>query len=129
MRSERRVVKIVDMKAYVYETLNDALVMPVHYFYPPIGAALPCVSYYEAENQFHSQADGNEYLTSLAYVVDIWSKSAMSNGETALTIDAAMQAAGFRRAFSGDLYEPDTGIHHKTMRFKALSTQDGTLYQ
>ena len=120
---------MVDAKQYVYDTLNTALVMPVHYFYPPVGAALPCVSYYEAENQFHTQTDGDEYLTSLAYVVDIWSKSAMSNGDTADTIDTAMSAAGFQRAFSHDLFEPDTGIHHKTMRYKALCTQDGTLYQ
>lgn len=122
-------VKIVDAKQHVYDTLNTALDMPVHYFYPPIGAALPCVSYYEAENQFHEQADGEEYLTSLAYTVDIWSKSAMSNGDTADTIDTAMNAAGFRRSFSHDLFEPETGIHHKTMRYKALCTQDGTLYQ
>lgn len=123
-------VKIVDLKAYVYGTLNDALeTIPVHYFYPPVGAALPCVSYYEAENQFYSQADSNEYLTSLAYTVDIWSNSAMSNGETAMTIDTAMQAAGFRRAFSSDLFEPDTGIHHKTMRYRVISDPQQNLTQ
>lgn len=120
---------MIDLKPYVYQTLTNALNIPVHYFYPPLDPELPCVSYYEAENQFHAQADGDEYLTSLAYVIDIWSNSALSNGETALTIDAAMSAAGFQRSFSHDLFEPDTGIHHKTMRYKALSTQDGTLYQ
>ena len=107
---------MIDLKAYVYDTLNDALTMPVHYFYPPVGAALPCTSYYEAENQFNAQADGDEYLTSLAYTVDIWSKSALSNGETALTIDAAMHTtclsltqAFITRPCATKRYPPKTG--------------------
>ncbi|MGI6691161.1 MAG: hypothetical protein GX916_10095 [Clostridiales bacterium] len=121
---------MIDLKAYVYESLTNALGgTPVHYFYPPINGELPCVSWYEAENRQHSQADTTEYLTEVAYVIDIWSKSAMRNGEIAQTIDQAMSAAGFRRAFAYDLYEPETTIHHKTMRYRALSDPEGVLYQ
>ena len=119
---------MVDLKAMVYGILETALgTTPVHYFYPATFNELPCVSWYEIENQQHSQADGLEYLSSVAFQIDIWSKSAMTNGETALSIDEAMTSVGFRRAFSHDLYEPE--IHHKTMRYQALSTQDQTLYQ
>ena len=121
---------MVDLKATVYNILETALgETPVHYFYPATFNELPCVSWYEIENQRHSQADGVEYLSSVAFQIDIWSRSAMTNGETALTIDEAMTSAGFRRGFAHDLYEIETGIHHKTMRYQALSTQDQTLYQ
>lgn len=120
---------MVDCQAYVYTTLSTALTCTVHYFYPPEGHVLPCASYREAENRVHSQADTNEYLTEVAYVIDLWSKSALVNATNAGLVDVAMSAAGFRRTFSYDLFEPDTGIHHKTMRYRALCTQDGILYQ
>lgn len=121
---------MIDLKPYVFQTLTNALgAIPVHYFYPPIDGALPCVSWYEAENRHEAQADTIEYLTELAFVIDIWSKSAMTNGETAQTIDQAMSAAGFRRAFAHDLYEPETKIHHKTMRYRAISTPEQVLHQ
>lgn len=120
---------MVDLKPYVHETLTNALAVPVHYFYPPIDGELPCVSWYEAENRHHSQADTLEYLTEVAFVVDVWSRSAVKNSELAQTIDNAMSAAGFRRAFSHDLFEPETKIHHKTMRYRALSDPERKLYQ
>lgn len=121
---------MISLKQYVYETLSQALdPVEVFYFYPSHKAALPNVSYYEAENRTQGQADTIEYLTELAYVVDVWGRDPDQNTQIALTIDQAMSAAGFRRAFAYDLFEPDTGIYHTTMRYRALSDPEGTLYQ
>lgn len=120
---------MIDLKPYVYQTLTNALNIPVHYFYPPLDPELPCVSYYEAENRVDRQADASEYLTELAFVIDVWSNSASANSTQAALIDTAMSEAGFRRAFSHDLYEPDIKIHHKTMRYRAISTPDQVLHQ
>lgn len=121
---------MLDLKPRVFQTLKNALGQtPVHYFYPPNTSAMPCVSWYEAENRRQAQADGLEYLSELAYVVDIWSNSAMDNGAIAQQIDTAMTGEGFKRAFAYDLYEPEVKIHHKTMRYSAMTNPDGILTQ
>ena len=120
---------MVDLKPYVHETLTNALAVPVHHTYPPIDGELPCVSWYEIENRTHSQADTLEYLTEVAFVVDVWSRSAVKNSELAQTIDSAMSAAGFRRMFALEIPEPEIKIRHYTMRYRALSDQERKLYQ
>lgn len=119
---------MIDLKEYVYQTLS-ALDIPVHYFYPPENADLPCVSWREAENRVAAQADTNEHLTELAYVIDVWGLSAFVNGQKAAQIDTLMAGAGFRRTFAYDLYEPGTKIHHKTMRYRVISDPQQNLTQ
>lgn len=119
---------MIDIKDYVYQHLSMASA-PVHYHYPPENTALPCISYYEAENRVYAQTDTKEHLSEISFVVDIWSKNATKNAELGLEVDTALSDAGFKRMFAYDLYEPETKVHHKTMRYRVLSTQDGELYQ
>jgi hypothetical protein len=92
----------------------------VSYSYPQEGVSLPCVSFYEAANREHGQAGGAEYVTECEYVIDIWSSNPETNATMALAIDTKMAALRLKRTFSHDLYEAETRIHHKTMRYRAL---------
>ena len=92
----------------------------VSYAYPQDGVSLPCVSFYEASNREHAQAGGSEFLTEVEYTIDIWSSNPETNATMALAIDVKMAALGMKRTFSYDLYEADTRIHHKTMRYRAI---------
>ena len=103
----------------VYTALS-ATGYTVSYAYPQDNVSLPCVSFYEASNREHGQADGNEYVTECEYVIDIWSASPETNATMALLIDTKMAALRLKRTFSHDLYEAETRIHHKTMRYRGL---------
>ena len=61
---------MVDAKQHVYDTLNNALVMPVHYFLPAVRGR-PALCQLTTRPRINStrRQDGDEYLTSLAYAV------------------------------------------------------------
>ena len=102
------------MKNYSSEILRLLQEIPgvqVSYFYPSDFAKLPHVTYYELSN-----IEGDyDHIT---YQVDVWSKSPVLNQDIALQIHDKLHTVGFKRAFSGDLFETDSKIHHKTMRFE-----------
>lgn len=92
----------------------------IHYFHPQENSSLPCVSYYESNNREYGQAGGDEYVTEVEYTVDIWSTAPETNATMALAIDVRLAALGMSRTFSYDLYEQDTRVHHKNMRYRGL---------
>lgn len=104
------------MKSYSSEILQLLQEIPdiqVSYHYPSTFAKLPHVTYYELSN-----IEGDyDHVT---YQIDVWSKSPGLNQDIALLINDKLHAIGFKRAFSGDLFETDTKIHHKTMRFEGF---------
>lgn len=100
----------------------------ISYHYPASGASLPCISFYEINNREASQADGLEYLTEVEYMVDCWAITPEETATMGAEVDAQMSALRLKRVFAYDLFEPDTGIHHKTMRYRAL-IQGNTIYQ
>lgn len=100
----------------------------VAYFYPTEGMALPCISFYEANNHEYRQAGGNEYQTEVEYVVDIWAATPEATFTMAAAVDTRLAALRLKRQFAGDLFEPDTGIHHKSMRYRATIIGN-TIYQ
>lgn len=89
----------------------------VTYFYPQSGLALPTISWREGQNRVFSRADSNEYLTEVEYIVDLWASTPETTATMALAVDTALSAIGLERTFSHDLYEIETRIHHKSMRY------------
>jgi len=92
----------------------------ISYAYPQEGVSLPCVSFYEASNREYAQASGNEYLTEVEYSIDVWGYTPETNATMGSAIDVKMAALGLKRTFSHDLYEADTRIHHKAMRYRGI---------
>ena len=95
----------------------SAIPASTFYNYPQDWNALPSISYYEISNLPETASDDREYSTELEYVVDVWALSPLEMVTLALQADEAMTAIGFTRAFSLELYEKETKIHHKNMRF------------
>lgn len=95
----------------------------VSYYYPAEWAdnKLPSISYYEAKNrQNETVLDDGEYDSEIAFVIDIWAKSSGICSTIAVQVNDKLQSLGLRREFSGDLFESETGIHHKSMRFSCV---------
>lgn len=60
-------------------------------------------------------ADDKEVCTRFNVQVDLWSKS--NYIDTVNQIVELLENKGFKRTSSADLYEKDTRIYHKAMRF------------
>ena len=99
------------------------------YFYPASWAFLPCVAWRESGNREIAQADGHEHLAEVVYTVDIWARSAAENAELAALVDARLTAVRLRRTYSADLFETNSGLHHRVLRYRAVADAQGNIYQ
>lgn len=109
-----KVVAALKADAALTEFVGDR----IYYYYPPVEAAYPCISYYELDNRPALYGDNQELASEIMIVVDIWSKGSTSN--IADAVARVMKSLRFIREFAGDLYEADTGVYHKTMRYRIL---------
>ena len=100
----------------ILKTIPD--VKQVSFFYPQSWAELPAVTFYEQQNQEYARVDnGHEYLTEVAYQVDIWAKTPEDCLRIAAQANDKLREIGLKREY-------DNGIHHKTMRFGGLVQPD-----
>lgn len=119
---------MISLQPEVYAALQATGYTPT-YFYPAANTSLPCISFYEADNSERQRADGNEALTNVEYTIDLWATTPETTATMALAVHTRLAALRMRRTFSHDLYEPETGIHHKTMRYRACVDTAGIIYQ
>lgn len=90
----------------------------IYFQVAPNAAEFPRITYYEQDNRPALYGDCQELGSEIVMVVDVWSKG--STGAIAAAVDRIMAGIGFVREFAGDLYEPDTGVFHKHMRYSIL---------
>lgn len=107
------------LQAEVYAALTGTG-YPIAYHFPQNSAVIPRITFYESNNREHGQADGREFVTEVEYTIDLWAMTPEQTAEMALAVDAALAALRLKRTFSFDLYETDTRVHHKNMRYRAL---------
>jgi len=79
------------------------------------GTATTYITFLVYNKQGEAWAENVEIATGYYLQVDIWSKGDYSSIEA--QVEVAMIAAGFIRTTAQDLYESDTQIYHKAMRF------------
>jgi hypothetical protein len=78
-------------------------------------AEFPRLTYYEYSNRAEDYADDEELSSEIRIVIDVWSKT--STTDIAIKIVEIMESIGFRREDARDLYEDDTKVYHKYLRF------------
>ena len=100
---------------------------PVAYHFPQ-NAVIPRITFFENLNREWGQADGEEAVTEVEYTIDLWAMEPEETAEMAEAVDSALSILRLKRTFSYDLYEQDTRVHHKNMRYRALVYQD-KIYQ
>lgn len=100
-------------------TLTGLLGGPRIYFQvAPNPDEFPRITYYEQDNRPALYGDTQELGSEITFVVDIWAKA--STTAIADAVNRVMVGLGFVREFAGDLYEQDTGVFHKHMRYRIL---------
>lgn len=88
------------------------------------GTATTYITFFEYAEKGEFWADNQELQTGHYIQVDVWSKSDYTT--LAGNILSALIDAGFRRQYSNDLYENDTGFYHRVMRFNFVENKEGT---
>ncbi len=79
------------------------------------GAATTYITFFCYNEQGEEWAENKEIATGFYVQVDVWSKGDYS--VLADQVEVAMIVAGFIRTSAQDLYESDTQIFHKAVRF------------
>lgn len=105
----------------------------VSFFYPKTWTenSLPALSFYEQSNSEHIRVDdGQEFLSKVAYQVDVWANKPEECLVLAQKVDEITKAFGLKREFAADLYNQAAQVHHKTLRYGGLIRPDtGEIYQ
>jgi hypothetical protein len=83
------------------------------------GTATTYITFFEYSQQSALNADDEEQKTVHRIQVDVWSKGDYTS--IVQQVKDLMNAAGFRRTTETELYEPDTKIYHKMLRFSYVS--------
>jgi hypothetical protein len=77
------------------------------------------ITFFNYLEQGEQYADNEEKATGYYIQIDLWSKNDYT--ELVKSVKNAMKAAGFIRTSAADLFESDTKIYHKAMRFFYLN--------
>lgn len=105
------------MRKLVKDTLAPAGV-PVE-FQKYSGTASIYITFFIYNEQGEDWAENEETATGYSIQVDIWSPGDYTALET--QVKSLMKAAGFIRTSSTDMFEPDTRIYHKAIRFNYIN--------
>lgn len=87
----------------------------IYFQVAPDAKQFPRITFFEMTNVGTVFADDTEIASDISLQMDIWSKG--NTTEIALEVDRTMKSLAFARDTAADLYEDDTGIYHKAMRF------------
>lgn len=78
----------------------------------------PRITFFELSNFDNRYAEDEADSSEIHFQIDIWHKAATAKIGT--QVDIAMKAAGFARYSGADLYEEDTKIYHKALRYRTV---------
>lgn len=79
---------------------------------------LPCVTYFELQNEPAEDADDEEYSSALAVKVDAWGNTSSEVSKLAIQVVAKMKEIGYARTLFLDVVDLNSKQKHKTMRFE-----------
>jgi hypothetical protein len=103
-------------------TLHNLLGGKKIYFQDSPDKKYPYITFFCYSEKGELYADNIEIATSFYIQVDVWSKTDYT--EIVGLVNELMKNAGFRRTTAADLYEQDTGVFHKGMRFYYLYNKE-----
>lgn len=117
---------MINIKSDVNKALsgNQRLVLllggdHVYQLQAPNADEFPRITFFEVFNVPAAHADNRETASRIEMQVSIWTVDENKSKETEIASEvlSSMLTIGFMRSSSTDLYERDTGIYHKAMRF------------
>jgi len=89
----------------------------IYYLKAPDAMEFPRITFFEMTNFDDLYADDDALSSEIHFQIDIWSKDGNMTA-IAQEVDKTMKQIGFRRTSSIDLYEDDTEVYHKALRYE-----------
>ncbi len=121
---------MISIKSQVLNALKAnsqlaALLSGPHIYFQvaPDAKQFPRITFFEMTNIGSVFADDTEIASDISLQIDVWSKG--NTTDIALEVDRTMKSLAFARDTAADLYEDDTGIYHKAMRFSTIVEVEG----
>lgn len=118
-----------DIKTEVRTALlnNAALVsllggQRVYQLAAPDATEFPRITFFEVINYDAAFADDVPIMADVIVQIDVWSK--VSTSVIAGEVDKTMKQLGWSRTSAADLYEEDTKIYHKALRYRRQYEED-----
>ena len=111
----------MNIKQYLLKVLNDTEIINLLpdkkvYFIHAVNPNKELYLEYEIVNEYGAEfSEDSEDFTSYVVQVDIFSTADYTELEN--TVKKVMTQNGFNRDMAADLYEKETGLYHKAMRF------------
>lgn len=110
---------MVNIKPIILDLLKQTGI-EVAFFSPLDKEVLPLITYFETSNIEVARNGFDEALTEVVYQIDVWAMKPSECSTIAINIDDILRHKGFVRQFSQDLFEQDTLIHHKSLRYRGV---------
>lgn len=101
----------------VYRALDGIPAASACFMYPDQWPDGTVITYAGLNDVPEELADDGEYTARIEIKVDIWDKEPAKTRDTARLVIQSLAAVGFTRTYCADLYETQSRLHHKTMRF------------
>lgn len=95
----------------------------IYFHVAPDAKQFPRITFFELTNTGAVFADDTEIASDISLQIDVWSKG--NTTDIALEVDKTMKSLGFARDSATDLYEDDTGIYHKALRYSTIVELEG----
>lgn len=116
---------MINVKPYIYKALKETG-YDTYFHYPENFTKLPAISYYELDNSTRFKEDGEDKIAKITYAIDIWNTG--STSDIVEAVDKKMMELGFSRTACADLYEAESKIHHKAIRYSGIITNKLFIY-
>lgn len=115
---------MINLKPAVLEALeeNQTLVSllggkRIYQIKAPTASEYPRITFFEMTNFDDHYADDSALSSEIHMQIDIWSQDGKTSA-IAQEVDKTMKGLGFKRTSAIDLFEDDTKIYHKAMRYQ-----------
>lgn len=110
----------LDWQEKVKEALKQIPNSQTFFVYPAAWPEQPIavITYSCLNDVAGAYADDREYTTDITVKIDVWHDNPDTVHEVSKEVIRQMRGIGYERKFVCDLYERETGLHHKTMRFQ-----------
>lgn len=118
---------MINLKPLVVSALesNQALISllegpRIYFMFAKDAEEFPRITYFELNNTDEDHADDTAISSRVSFQISIWTKYPAQLSPIALEVDRAMKNAGFYRTYTTDLFEEDTKVFHKPMRYSTI---------
>lgn len=126
---------MINIKSVIVSALkNDALLISlledeqrIYHTGSVQEAKLPCVTYFELDNDVLEKGDETELASKVTYQFDIWQKSGSSTSEIALAVDRIMTSLGGTRERAPDSDE-EAPRECRVMVYAFIVDNEGNIY-